>query len=150
VAVPLAACSNDASAMWLRSSPSMMEAAHSSTSSTPIVRQPISSAPTQPRTDKYIACTCQICSNWELAIAMSPCRPRNPRHHFCRNVGNAECNQRPHRGTGRCAQPRVAAPSVRLCAAVNAVTVATRRLPPGTMSSSARTNSRWSIPARMC
>ncbi len=43
---------------------------------------------------------------------------------------------------GTCTKPSVAAPSVMLCATVNAVTVATRRPMPFTISSSASTNSR--------
>ena len=45
-------------------------------------------------------------------------------------------------GPGTCTQPSVAATSVMLCATVNAVTVATIRLPPRTISSNASTNSR--------
>ena len=45
-------------------------------------------------------------------------------------------------GRGTCTQPSVAATSVRLCAAVKAVTVATMRTPPRTTSNNASTNSR--------
>ncbi len=43
---------------------------------------------------------------------------------------------------GTWTKPRVAAPSVMLCATVNAVTVATRRPTPFTSSSNASTNSK--------
>ena len=51
---------------------------------------------------------------------------------------------------GTLSQPRVAAARVMLCASVNAVIVATRRLGPSTKRSSASTKSRWSTPPRMC
>lgn len=49
-------------------------------------------------------------------------------------------------GLGTCAHPSVAAASVMLCARVKAVTVATIRFPPRTISRSAKTKSRWSVP----
>ncbi len=51
---------------------------------------------------------------------------------------------------GTCTKPSVAAPSVMLCATVNAVTVATSRRTPRTSNSNASTNSKWSTPSRMC
>ena len=53
-------------------------------------------------------------------------------------------------GCGTCTKPSVAAESVRLCEIVNAVTVFTSFQPPRVMRSSASTNSRWSMPVRMC
>ena len=51
---------------------------------------------------------------------------------------------------GTCTKPSVAAESVMLCEIVKAVTVFTSLQPPRVMMSSASTNSRWSMPVRMC
>ena len=61
---------------------------------------------------------------------------------FCDPSGGGDC--------GTCTQPSVAAASVRLCATVKAVMVAINRRVPSTMSSNARTNSKWSMPPRIC
>ena len=51
---------------------------------------------------------------------------------------------------GTCTKPSVASASVMLCATVNAVIVLTSSHVPRVMSTSASTNSRWSMPSRMC
>ena len=75
--------------------------------------------------------------------ALRPSRPALARmHDFAADKHDAQRDAGLDGRCGTCTKPSVAAASVRLCATVNAVTVATRRRVPFTRISNARMNSR--------